>query len=385
MKTRHLVVLLSAAALTAVACSSRRTTIFGHLSGGVDSSRTETHALQIATGERLELVTPHGEIEVRTAAGAAPTLVATLRAGGRTQEEADQVLAGYTLSVEQDSGLVRVAFRGDPTRVRDDGAKLMLGASVDYLVTVPEGVHLRIDTSSGDIRAVGPFGACRLETKFGSIELENGNGDVVAHSDSGDVSVRDLVGGKVTVESGYGTLRLENVQATSLRAESKSGDVVLVNGKAGTIELDTNYGAVSVRGADGDLRAGSRSGDVEIAAARGAMKARSQYGRVAVEGVLTALDARSSSGDVSARALAGSQNLTNWELASGYGEVTLFVPADFGCQLEALTRYGEVECAFPITVDGGKRKNGALKGTVGQGGRTVTLNSSSGNVALKQL
>lgn len=341
--------------------------------------------MPLGPGGRLELVTPYGQIEVRTSVDEAPKLVATVRGTGRTREEAEQVLERYRLEIEQDDAVVRVALRGEPARIRDDGARLSIGASVDYVATVPPGTTLRADSSSGDIRATGEFAACRLQTRYGSVVLEGGKGDVSAQSDTGDVTVRSVEGGRVVVESGYGNLRLENVAGTAVRAASKSGDVVLVNGRAGKFDLDTNYGAVSVRGADGELHASSRSGDIEIDGIRGTAEARTQYGRVAVEGVLNGLDARSSSGDVRVRALDGSSNPTNWDLASGYGEVTLHVPAGFGCELAAHTRYGEVECTFPITVDPGKRRSGALRGTVGQGGRTVTLTSSSGNLALKQL
>lgn len=377
---------LAVLALALAAChSSHRTTIHGHLSGGVDAQRTETRALMIGAGDRLELSTPHGAIEVRTAPGAAPQLVATIHAGGRTKEEAEQVLASYELDIDDRKGSVRVSFRGDPVAVRDDGARLVLGASVDYSVTLPEGVELQLETRSGDLRATGAFGACRLDTRYGSVELEGATGDVVMHSDSGDLTARALGGGHVTAESGYGAVRLENVNATGIRAASRSGDIVLVSGRAKEIELATDYGAVSVRGAEGIVHASTRSGDVGLSDLHGEVVARSQYGSVAIEGVLTAIEARSSSGDVGVRALAGSASARDWELASGYGRVTLCVPSDFGCQLVASTRYGTVDCAFPLTMDTGKRKNGALRGTVGAGGRTVTLSSASGDLALRQL
>lgn len=369
---------------TLVACSAHRSTVYGHLSGGIDAERTETRDLALRAGDRLDLSTPHGAITVRSEPGASSRLAATLRASGRSREEAEQVLQGYSIVVDEDDGATRVRLRGEPVRLRGDDGRLSLGAVVDYVVTVPEGVDVHADSSSGDIRVGGAVGACRLDTRYGSIELEGAKGDVSLHSGSGDLALQSVAGGRVNVDSGYGTVRMENVTASSLRAASRSGDVVLVGGRAETIELDTGYGAVSARDVEGNVRASSRSGDVELASVRGGAVAKSQYGRVAIDGVLTAVEARSSSGDVSVRAMQGSTNPTDWELSSGYGEVTLHVPADFGCELAAHTRYGEVECAFPITADS-KRRNGGLKGVIGRGGRTVTMNSGSGNLAVKQL
>lgn len=373
------------AAVSFAACHTRRTTVFGHLNGGLDAERVESRELAVAPGDRIQLSTPHGSITVRAEPGAAARLTATMRASGRTKEEAEQVLARYAIDVDEDRGTTRVRFRGDPTRVRDDDARLVLGAVVDYEVTLPENVAVHAETSSGDIRVAGPVGSCRLDTDYGSIAAEGARGDVSARSGSGDLSVRDVAGERVVADSGHGVVRLENCEAAAVRAASKSGDVVLVNARAATIELDTDYGGVSVRGAAGTLRASSRSGDVDLADVEGGVTARTMYGRVAVDGVLSTLEARSSSGNVSVRAKTGSSDDSDWELASGYGEVTLHVPADFACELAATTRYGEVDCAFPISLDTGKRRDGALKGVIGRGGRTVTMTSGSGNLAVKQL
>ncbi|MBL8730494.1 MAG: DUF4097 family beta strand repeat protein [Planctomycetes bacterium] len=381
MRTGHLVLL----ALLFAGCRSHRSTVFGHLSGGADATRTETHALDLAAGARLELSTPHGRVEARAVAGSSPGLTATLRSSGRTAEEAAMVLQSYTLAIEQDHEVLRVALEGKPVRVSDPDARLFLGASVDYVVTVPEAVELTVQSQSGDIVVEGAFAACRLETRYGDITVLGVHGDVSALSGSGDVAVRDTTGNRVRVESGYGVLQLQNITATDVHAESKSGDLTLASARADHIRLDTRYGAIAVHDAEGAVRASSRSGTVELSGVRGDIVAESQYGRLAVEGVLTGLRARSSSGDVHVRALDGSTNTTDWDLSSGYGRVTLEVPAAFGCRLEASTRYGDVECAFPVTIDGGKRKNGALRGTVGAGGRVVAMSSGSGNVTLRQL
>ncbi len=376
------VVVLAAAA----AChSSRRSTVFGHLSGGVDAERTETTVLDIATGELLEVSVTYGNVEVRTRRDASPGVVATIRAGGRSDEEAARVAAAYSVAVERAGRTVRVSVAGEPTRVHDADARLSLGAMVDLAITVPEGVELRVDTRSGDIVGAGPFGPCRVETRYGGVSLEHVAGDVAARSDSGDVVVRHATDGDVTAESGYGSVRLEDIAAPAVRAASKSGDVVVVGARAGIMELDTHYGAVSVSGADGDLRAATRSGDIDVIGMHGAVNARSQYGQVVVEGVLTGLAAKSSSGRVTARALEGSTNLVDWELSSGYGDVVLQVPPGFGCQLVASTRHGEIGCELPIDLPAGRRRSGALKGTVGNGGRTVSMQSSSGNLSLRSI
>lgn len=377
--------LLAVLALTAVACRSHRRDIVGHLTGGQDATRVATYALDLGPGERIELVTPHGTIEARAVPGATPSLTATLRSSGRTLEEATMVLEGYELAFDHVRGALRVSLRGNPTRVADREARLTLGASVDYVLTVGEGVALEVDTQGGDITAAGPFAHCQLDTRYGDIAVSGVQGDLSARSSSGGVTARDIAGTRVRIESGYGSLNLDSIKATDLHAETKSGDLMLVNATAERIDLDTNFGTVTVSGAQGSLRASSRSGNISLLDVHGEIAAESQYGRLEVDGVLTGLRARSSSGTVRARAQAGSSNASDWRLSSGYGEVTLEVPADFACRLEAATRFGQVECGLPMTVDAGRRKDGSVQGTINGGGRTVTLRSDSGDVTLRPL
>ena len=373
------------AALLAGCRYTRHQTVSGLALGGVDAQRVETVPLTIAPGGTLQVSTPHGRIEVRAELGAAPKLVATLRAGGRTEEEAQEVLRRHSLVVDGEGERVAVSVRGEPMRIRDDGVHVTIGASVDCVVTVPEGTALQIDTSSGDIRATGPLGACKLHTRQGSIDLDGVRGDVDLRSESGDVTVRDAAGGDVIVDSGYGALLLEKLAAASLRASSKSGNVTLHDGRADQAALTTSHGSIRVRGSTGELRAETRSGDVEVVGARGAVNVRTEYGKVAVEGELTAVEARTASGTVAVKALPGSANATDWQLSSSHGAVSLWVPADFGCEFAATTQYGEIDCDFPVLVEGGRRQSGQWRGRVGGGGHAVTLTTGSGDIAMKKL
>lgn len=372
-------------AFLAAACGSSRWSVVSRFAGSEEASRKETHSLALAAGDRIELATPHGRIEARAVEGATPTLVATLRASGRTSEEAAAVLARYELALVPEQGRLNVALRGEPLRIEEGGTSMLIGASVDYVLTVPEQIQLTARTASGEISVEGPFGACDLETNYGAVGVAGARGAVKAKSGSGDVTLRGIRGDRVRAESRYGALRIDDVVADGIVAETSSGDLEIAKVRGRNIELETSYGAVSVRDAEGELRASTSSGNVELSGVRGEVAADSKYGQVAIEGVLTGVEARSSSGAVRVRALEGSATTSDWRVASGYGPVTLQVPADFGCRLEATTRHGEVSCAFPVMVDPGPRKTGSLHGVVGPGGRAVELTSASGNVALEKL
>lgn len=354
----------------------------------VDKSaeRTETLALDLDLGQALDLDLSYGDIEVKASDEGGPRLQATIHASGRTLEEARAVLARYDLEVEHGADAITVRLVGEPLVVRDGKMRMELGAHADFVVRVPDGTAIDARSGSGDIRAKGTLGALRLETGYGSVSIEQASGHLEAKSGSGNVRADQVEADEIELTSGYGDVRLGEARAQRIELKSGSGNVRIEAAEADEIELDTEYGSVHVRAAIGAVHARSGSGDVRLHDVEGSVDATSGYGTVEIAGVVTGLSASSGSGNVEARIRSGSRNDADWTLTSSYGSVVLEVPANFGCQLDARTGYGSVECDFPVTIEAGKKKSeGKLKGRVGKGGGTVTLSSGSGDVVLRKL
>jgi DUF4097 and DUF4098 domain-containing protein YvlB len=365
---------------------SRSGVVIGGPQLGHEAQRVETHALKLAPEDVLSLITSYGSVEVTGASTGAPELKATVRARGRTQAEAEQVLARYELKIEHRPDGPHAELVGEPLRLHEGSTHLELSAQVDFVATVPLGTGLTASSGSGDLVTRGALGALRLTTGYGSIRIDEARGDVHAKSGSGDVEAAKLDGGEVELESGYGTVRVQNARARRVKCESGSGDIRIDAASAESLDLETGYGSVHVDQAGGAVRAASGSGDVRLRGVAGPVEAKSGYGAVEIDGVLASVEASSGSGDVRVRARAGSRVDPSWTATSSYGEVVLEVPADFACTLDARTGYGNVECDFPVTIEAGKKKRGdsKLAGKIGSGGGTVTLSSGSGDVALKK-
>ena len=93
------------------------------------------------------------------------------------------------------------------------------------------------------------------------------------------------------------------------------------------------------------------------------------------------IHARSKSGNVRVRGrLAEGEH----SLESGYGDLTLAVPADSSFRLDAATKYGGCKCAFALQAEG-KNDGRHLRGTVGADPKTVLkLATNSGNVEVRK-
>lgn len=357
-----------------------------------EAVRAEVHALALAPGDVLTLLTEYGKIEVvaldlEETGGGRAELQATLRAHGRTAEEARAVLARYELRIERGPAGPRAELVGEPLRLERGLVHMELSAHVDFVATVPTGTKLAARSGGGDLVTRGALGALELESEYGAIQIDEARGDVRAKSGSGDIAAVRLVdGGEITLRSAYGDVRVQEARARRVSCQSGSGDIRVDSATADQLELETSYGSVHAGRAEGAVHARSGSGDVRLHGVNGAVEAESSYGTVEVDGVLSALAARSGSGTVHVRARAGSRIESRWTIESDYGDVLLAVPEGFACALDAETSYGTVACDFPVAIEAGqKKRDNALKGSLGSGGGTVTLSSGSGNILLKKL
>ena len=128
--------------------------------------------------------------------------------------------------------------------------------------------------------------------------------------------------------------------------------------------------------------------------------ARSTNGSVSVDGLTAEVDAgttngdvfvRTSGGPVNARTTNGSVNASLGQLSgsdamfftSTNGSVTVFAPPSLSADLEMSTVNGGLTTEFPLTVSG-RFMSRSIRGTLGQGGRSIIVRTTNGDVALKR-
>ena len=346
----------------------------------LQTSRMEEHPIDVASGGRLEVDLPSGDVHVRSSAGARGSVKATITALAQTAEEATAWLAETEVRIEPAKDGVRITFV-DPRREQKKygGSR----ATVDLEILVPEEVHLDLRSNSGDILAEGAFAASTARSSYGDVQVRGVGGDLQATSNSGDIQVADVRGASVVAKTAYGDVEVRRCDVEKVEAGSRSGDVRLQDWKGSRAELETKYGDVLARGAKGDLDAESSSGRVEIDGFEGPLRAKSGYGDVRVEGILTALGAETRSGDVRVRARSGSRIEGTWKIATSYGEAELSVPEELGLELDASTSYGEVKVDAPLQGSSMKSGGKSLQGKVNGGGGLVEIRCRSGDVRVR--
>lgn len=170
--------------------------------------------------------------------------------------------------------------------------------------------------------------------------------------------------GNVTARSGDGSIRIEHVSG---RLELRTGDgSIRATGIGGRITLATGDGSVTLDDAYGDVDVDTGDGSVSVAGKLGVVKLHT------------------GDGSITFRAEPGTTMKDNWSLTTGDGGVSVYLPSDFGAQLDAHTGDGTIRNELPIrSDDGGENSRRTVKGQLGAGGKILRIRTGDGSVRLK--
>ena len=240
---------------------------------------------------------------------------------------------------------------------------------VNYELWVPEGVSLRIVASSGNINIEGQRSDIRVNASSGNIELSDIWGAIDAGTSSGDIRVEDSKG-DIIARSSSGGIRILGVGAVEgeqnyVRVNASSGNIVLKNTVA-HIDAETSSGGINIDNSQGNISASCSSGGIRIVEARGA-----------VESI------KSSSGNIYVELEEVDQDTSQMSFQSTSGDISLFLPAEIGAEVDVRTTSGRISTDFQIAVEGSEKNE--LQGTISSGVILIRVRATSGDVSLRSL
>jgi hypothetical protein len=209
---------------------------------------------------RLEISNTNGRITVEAGGGADVEARAVRKARGSTKEAAAENLKNVEIAETATPDLVKLE-----TKIPS-----MHGgsASVDYIVRVPPGIAVVLQSSNGEIETVAVSGAVEMRTNNGTVEGRQLGGPVKARTNNGKVDVElTALTGDVTLGTNNGevTLTLPKSSKADFNLELTNGEIEVdgftvdgeksrrrvsgsVNGGGPQVKADTTNGAIRVRG-----------------------------------------------------------------------------------------------------------------------------------------
>jgi DUF4097 and DUF4098 domain-containing protein YvlB len=168
---------------------------------------------------------------------------------------------------------------------------------------------------------------------------------------------------------------------------ARSGDgSIRIERVSGRLELRTGDGSIKASDVEGELILNTGDGSVTVDGARGTIDLDTGDGGVNVTGRLTAVKLHTGDGSIVYRAEPGSEMSDNWDITTGDGGVTLYLPGSFGAELDAHTGDGAIR--NDLDVVGGPEEEGnhsrrTLKGRLGNGGKQIRIRTGDGTIRLR--
>lgn len=184
-------------------------------------------------------------------------------------------------------------------------------------------------------------------------------------------------------QGSYARLLVSVPRTTNIRARSGDGSIRIdrVNGR---IELRTGDGSIRAADVSGTLSFHTGDGAVTVERAEGELTVDTGDGSVSVAGRMTALKLHSGDGSVVYRAESGSTMTGPWDITTGDGSVTLYLPGDLGAELDAHTGNGRISNDLDLEQgDSRERPRRTLRGRIGSGGELLRVRTGDGAIRLK--
>jgi DUF4097 and DUF4098 domain-containing protein YvlB len=180
----------------------------------------------------------------------------------------------------------------------------------------------------------------------------------------------------------YARLIVNVPRETDVRAKSGDGSIRIerINGK---IDLRTGDGSIRASDVKGELTLDTGDGSITVDDAEGRLTLDTADGSVNVSGKLSALSLHTGDGSIVYRVQPGAKMSEPWEISTGDGSVSLYLPSEFDADLDAHTGDGSIRSDLGIEnpEKGGERRT--LRAKVGNGGKLLRIRTGDGAIRLK--
>jgi DUF4097 and DUF4098 domain-containing protein YvlB len=223
---------MSMRTLTTLALLLTAATASADIFGDCSFTEKRSAAAPAAGVSRIVIVGRAGYLHINGRRGAGE-----VRATGTACASSRDVLNETKLTVSRNGSELRLEAE------TPDNSGIFSSANLDFAVTIPDNIALRVEDGSGDLTIDSVAG----------VDLTDGSGDLSIRNVIGDVSVRD----------GSGDMKIDNVSG-NIHISDGSGDID-VNG-AGSVEISNDgSGEANIRNIKHDVHIGNKgSGSVEV-------------------------------------------------------------------------------------------------------------------------
>ena len=334
-------------------------------------------------GERLELDTEAGHVEIRTGSSGDITVTVEVERG---------VVADYIdVDFQEMSGGLRVIGEkvnrrrsGDRDRSGSDWKSWFSGGSRDsneirFIIEGPEQMDLDVSTGGGHIELDTIDGDVSIKTSGGHISFERVYGTFEARTSGGHIKGGTLEEGGLARTSG-GHINIDGA-GNDLEVET-SGGHISVGDVNGDLDAQTSGGHISTDMVEGNLTASTSGGHVEAHGCGGDADVSTAGGRVILEEMQGFVRAHTAGGHMRVQLADG--NNSGADLSSDDGGIVVQIPRGAGFDIDAVASGAYVEIDARDARLKGQGSRDRFKGTIGRGGGMLKLRSDGYDIVIEE-
>ena len=165
----------------------------------------------------------------------------------------------------------------------------------------------------------------------------------------------------------------------------RSGDgSIQIEHVTGRVDLHTGDGSIRVTDVSGELTLNTGDGSVTVDGAEGGLALETGDGSVNVTGKLARVRLHTGDGSIVYRSQPGAVMTDDWEITTGDGGVSVYLPADFGAELDAHSGDGSVRSDLPVaSSDLASANRHTVRGRLGAGGKQLRIRTGDGAIRLR--
>jgi hypothetical protein len=173
---------------------------------------------------------------------------------------------------------------------------------------------------------------------------------------------------------------------------ARTGDgAIRIEGVEGRLELRTGDGSIHVSDVKGEFVLNTGDGSINVDHAEGRLTLETGDGGVNVEGNLAVVRMHTGDGSIVYRADPATRMEDDWDISTGDGSVSIYLPAGFNADLDAHTGDGRIRNELGIAGErdlerdrnADERDRRTLRGKIGEGGKRLRVQTGDGGITLR--
>jgi lia operon protein LiaG len=246
------------------------------------------------------------------------------------------------VSMHRDGTWTGEGRKSRTVRVRSSGRGTEAWA--DLVIAVPAGKTVAVYLAAGTLVSNNVDGTIRLDVHSATVDARGHRGALLVDAGSGGVTVRDAQLRDLTIDVGSGDVSVDNVRSAACLFDTGSGDVNGSGARCDRLRVDVGSGDVTL--------ADVRADDALVDTGSGSVR----LGMAATPASLT--------------------------VDTGSGAVTVTLPDDLDADVDIESGSGDISSEFPVQT--ARFARNTLRGTIGNGGAKIRVDTGSGAIALRR-